>query len=305
MTGLSKLSRRTRSDLENSPVSVLLLIYNRPQETERVLQAVRKARPNRLFVSGDGPKDNGVDFDLVKLTRSLISEFDWPCQIETRYLDENLGCRQAVTSGLDWFFGQVDEGIVLEDDTLPSKSFFNYAANLLKKYRTDTRIMKISGHNALRPRYSWPNSYFFSHVSFSWGWASWSRAWEKNQPEMASWVSLDSLGLLRSPQVDWYSRRVMRKKANLEGTWDYQWDFSIASNNGLHIVPSQNLIQNIGFGPSATHTTGETPGSLNPKLEEMQFPLVHPQDGVLPNRKFQNALRKQQVISKISRKLWA
>ena len=144
---------------------ILFLIFNRPVSTQKVFNAVREVRPKKLFVAADGPRE-GVPTDLDKCleTRKIIEQVDWECEVELLYREENIGCRAAISSGIDWFFRHVDEGIILEDDCLPSKSFFRFCQDLLEKYRHNDRVMQINGSFYLDNLISLKESYYFSKI---------------------------------------------------------------------------------------------------------------------------------------------
>lgn len=278
---------------------VLLLIHRRRRETSMLIDALSKVRPPKVYVSGDGPSADGSDLEAVATTRELFAKLPWHCEIVTNFLQTNLGCKNAVNSGLDWFFSKEPEGIVLEEDTIPDPSFIYFASEMLHRYRYDTRIMKVSGHNPIACPSRSPSEYFFSHVSYSWGWASWRRAWLLNDPEMSTWDQARKSGIVRYPQIDAYSRRVFRKASRGFDTWDYQWDYSIAVQNGLHIVPTVNLVRNVGFSPSATHTSNPHMNALQPAIEPLtDFPTLRP-EFLAPNLFFQRRLRAFQLRQKI------
>lgn len=118
---------------------VAFLIFNRPDTTEKVFQAIRKAQPPPLLVVAEEPRpDRPEDVRDCAAARSIIEQVDWDCQVMKNYADVNLGCRRRIASGLDWVFDTVDRAIVLEDDCLPHPSFFRYCEELLEKYQVDT-----------------------------------------------------------------------------------------------------------------------------------------------------------------------
>jgi len=166
----------------NTPV--LFLIFKRPELTELVFKEIRRAQPARLFVAADGP-GNKAEMILCERARSIIQQIDWPCEVKTLFRDKNLGCKKAVSEAINWLFEHADEGIILEDDTIPSQSFFNYCQQLLEHYRNDDRIMHIAGENPL----DYPvtqDSYYFSKIEHCWGWATWKRAWRCFDVHMAN-----------------------------------------------------------------------------------------------------------------------
>lgn len=261
---------------------VAFIIFNRPDTTERVFAEIARARPQQLLVVGDGPRSNREGEDAkVAATRAIITRVDWPCVVLTNFSDINLGCKERVSSGLDWVFEQVPEAIVLEDDCLPHPTFFRYCSELLEKYRGDQRVSQINGVNLQSTYQSGDESYYFSRNNHIWGWATWANRWRGHYDvKMRLWPEFKKSGLIEnwfdsSKETKYWSNifeSVYQGKVN---TWDYQWVFACWLQGRLAIMPSRDLILNIGFGPDATHTTVEGPLS-NLHVVEMQFPLIHP-----------------------------
>jgi len=149
---------------------VLFLIFNRPDTTQKVFDAIREAKPAKLFVAADGARANKPDDELkCSASRKIIEMIDWECDLQLLYRDENYGCRIAISSAIDWFFENVDEGIILEDDCLPSKSFFWFCQELLEKFRDDERVMQINGNYYLDGLIEFKESYYFSALNACWG----------------------------------------------------------------------------------------------------------------------------------------
>jgi len=165
--------------------AVLLITFRRQAHTREVLEAIRTARPTRLYFASDGAREgNEGERELVSGVRSLISEVDWPCEVHTLFQDTNLGCGSGVKAAIDWFFSNEESGIILEDDTVPNFSFFLFCQELLSRYETDTRVGLISGTNHVASVSS-DSSYFFSKNKKTWGWATWKRAWDLMDFSMA------------------------------------------------------------------------------------------------------------------------
>ncbi len=111
---------------------VALVVYNRPERTARVFEAVRQARPSHLFVIADGPHPSRQgDTERCAAVRAIVEQVDWPCQVARDYADTNLGLKRRVEGGLSWLFGCVEEAIILEDDCLPHPCFFSFCQELL------------------------------------------------------------------------------------------------------------------------------------------------------------------------------
>jgi hypothetical protein len=261
---------------------VALFIFNRVEKTERVLGAIRQARPKRLLVVADGPRpDREGEAERCRQARDLLKSVDWPCKIEINFSEVNLGCGRRMSSGVSWVFDRVPEAILLEDDCLPVPGFFRFCAELLERYRDDMRIGMVTGNCFLPAELPCPNSYYFSRYPHIWGWASWRRAWKLYDFEMAS-LSADTQGDF----LDCFERREAGKffydrcqsiKAGQLDTWDFQVVYSFRVNTLLSIHPSRNLVSNIGFGEGATHTFDSTSPRANLPTYEPDYPLRHPE----------------------------
>jgi hypothetical protein len=259
-----------------------MLVFNRPEQTRRVFAAIQEARPSRLYVAADGPRGLPGDEERCTEVRSLVQHVQWPCQIETLFRDQNLGCGVAVRSALDWFFEHEPEGIILEDDCLPSQSFFRYCTELLARYRHDTRVMSICGSDFLSGKHQTDASYYFSMYHDPWGWATWRRAWKLCDHNLKNWQQFFASGGLKSlsdgqPEFERYWRNIFNDmQAGAIDTWDYPFIFSQFANRGLTCRPLVNMITNIGHHSSATHTKYELDPLSNLPKFELQFPLRHP-----------------------------
>jgi len=262
---------------------VCLLIFNRPHLTRRVFEAIRRVKPQKLYVVADGPRsDHPDDAEKCAITRSIIGGVNWDCEISTNYSDSNLGCKKRVSSGLAWVFDRCDEAIFLEDDCLPDTTFFQFCEQLLEKYRDEQSVSIVSGNNFQfgQPRTS--HSYYFSRFLHMWGWASWRRTWQNYDLAMKMWPTLRESNWLNQTLEDPRAVKCWRDifdrtYAGTINTWDYQWVFSCWAKDTCAIVPKCNLVSNIGFGDSsATHTSNHDTLIGNLPLAAMRFPLVHP-----------------------------
>ena len=242
---------------------VLFMIFNRPDTTQKVFNAIRQAKPKQLFIAADGPRE-GTEGEKEKCeqARKVIEQVDWNCEVKTLFRDKNLGCKIADTFAIDWFFENVDEGIILEDDCLPSQSFFWFCQELLEYYRADTRIMMISGNNFQFGKVRGEGSYYFSKYAHLWGWATWRRAWRYYDVDMKSFekfkIESQINNIFRIKQQQKYWTKIFQSVYDGKiDTWCYQWAYTCFINNGLCIMPNVNLVSNIGFGADSTHTKEE------------------------------------------------
>lgn len=239
---------------------VVLIVFNRPDTTEKVFAEVARAKPDKLLVIADGPRlDQPGEAEKCAATRAIIERVDWDCEVLTNYVDTNMGCKRRVASGLDWVFGQVDEAIILEDDCVPHHSFFGFCEELLERYQNDTRVMMIAGTNYQIKSRQVPYSYFFSRFFPIWGWATWRRAWKTYDIDISAWRKSIRLEELREVAPTRLAARYYANAFDLVSqdrinTWDYQWSFGCLFNNGLAVVPAVNLVENIGT--TGTHADG-------------------------------------------------
>jgi hypothetical protein len=270
-------------------VPVLLMIFNRPGKTAESMEAIRQARPERFYIAADGPRGTTDEANCAEARRRAML-VDWPCELKTKFSDHNLGCREGPRSAISWFFEQEPEGIILEDDCVPSPSFFPYCAELLERYRNDDRIMSINGDNFQRDMGNYSRSYYFSNYFHGWGWASWARAWKLNDNTMHEyprWVKnrrFDTISKLPGFSNYWKQEFDLVYGEGKLQAWDYVWMFSCWTKQGLSIVPRVNLVSNIGFDPEGTHCLRPNHPMANLPRSEIEFPLIHP-DLIQANRK--------------------
>lgn len=243
--------------------SVLFLIYNRPDTTAKVFEEIRKARPPKLFVRADGPRDHiEGEEERCRATREIVERVDWQCEVQTNFSDRNLGCKIAVSSGVDWFFDNVTEGIILEDDCVPTQSFFWFCQELLERYRDDERVMQISGSNYLFGKKVGESSYYFSKLNDVWGWATWRRAWQHFDINMGNFLEFKDCNDVENCYANkeiaaWMMKYFQAAFDGADDIWSTQWTYAMCVQNGLTVVPNVNLVSNIGFTKNASHSSGD------------------------------------------------
>lgn len=274
---------------------ILFLVFNRPDTTRLVFEAIRRAKPNRLYVAADGARgDRPGEAEKVEEVKQIVGAVDWPCEVKNLYRDTNKGCKQAVSEAISWFFENEDMGIILEDDCLPDPTFFKFCETLLERYRHDDRIMAICGTN-LANTDQMEDSYYFSGIPHIWGWASWSRVWQEYDVEMRDIEQVCSSIAAKShfsKHIWQYWKRFFREvQCGLVNTWDVQFSYLAIKSGRLSIFPKRNLISNIGFGADATHTTGESllaNRAVYPIEADLNHPVVFQTNQV--------AMREREVV---------
>lgn len=240
----------------NTPV--LFLVFNRLDCTKQVFESIRKVKPPRLYVSSDGARNN-IDDEIQKVLdvrNYILQNIDWECDVKTLFRDQNMGCKYAVSNAINWFFENEEQGIILEDDCLPSQSFFWFCEELLFKYKDELKIGQISGDNFQKGKTRGDADYYFSIYNHIWGWASWSSRWKLYDVELNSINSTKFLDQLfpKNSVREYWKKIFYKTKSKQIDTWDYQWTFCLWNNQMFTILPNYNLISNIGFGKEATHT---------------------------------------------------
>ena len=261
--------------------AVLFLVFNRPDTTKQVFEAIRQAKPPKLYVAADGQReDKPGEGEKCEQVRRIATQVEWDCEVKTLFREKNLGCRVGVSSAIDWFFENVEEGIILEDDCLPSLSFFWFCEELLERYRGDMRIMAVSGDNFQKAPARNEFSYYFSRFNHCWGWASWRRAWLHYEKDMQSWPYIRDNDYMQDilsdkTAVKYWGEIFEIAYRNKIDSWAYRWTFSCWMQNGLTVLPNVNLVSNIGFSGDATHTTGEDCAYTKMPVFNLSFPLKH------------------------------
>lgn len=240
--------------------AVLFLIFNRPDTTKQVFEKIRQAKPPRLYVAGDGPrKEFKRDKDKINKARAIATRVDWPCEVKILFRDKNLGCKNAVSNAITWFFNHENQGIILEDDCLPNIDFFYFCENLLNYYANDKRVTVITGNNFQNGKRRGDATYYFSKYNHCWGWATWQRAWQLNDTKLSFWNKwIHSKSWLKHTpdeiERNYWEKIFKNFLLNKINSWAYPWMASIWYSGGLTATPNVNLVENIGFDANALHT---------------------------------------------------
>ena len=261
--------------------AVLFLIFKRPDTTRRVFERIKEAQPPRLYIAADGPrKDRPEEVEKCSMTRQIVENIDWPCEVRRLYRDENLGCGKGVSSAITWFFEHEEQGIIIEDDILPHIDFFRYCDEMLERYKDDERIQLIAGRNFLYDGYKSHYSYFMTSFGHIWGWASWRRVWDTYEFDvnnLSKEMYVKKLYLRFPPKTAKYYERMFDEMLQFKiDTWDSQFAINRFYYGRYSILPVVNMIENIGFDSSdATHTTSKNKREANFKAAS-PYPLIHP-----------------------------
>ncbi len=268
--------------------SILFIIFNRPDTTKRVFEAIRIANPPRLYIAADAPRvGNSNDLQNCKEARATTEQVDWPCEVKRLYQTENLGCSLGPRAAFDWFFSQEAEGIILEDDCLPHPDFFVFASTMLERYRDEKSILSINGSN-LGYQLNNGESYTYSRFMNMWGWATWRRSYNQIDYSLNHWRNVKNKDQflwkhlrinLFDFDIGWikYWRFQFDKSITTKNItwWDYQWIYNQLINQQCSVVPSNNLVQNIGFDENGSHTLFADSPAANIPTKSIQTRNMH------------------------------
>lgn len=258
---------------------VLIIAYRRADTTRRVLEAVRRVRPQRLYVACNAPRlDRLAEQEQCAEVRSLFDALSWPCEVHRLFRKEHLSAKESISGAISWLFEHEPQGIILEDDCVPSPSFFRFAGELLNRYASDQRVGMISGDNFQFGRCRGEASYYYTRYCHIWGWATWRDRWATYDATMCEWPAYKKL--LLADLDGWLERIYWGRLFDLTyagqiDTWDYQWQFANMINHRVSVMPQVNMVRNIGFGEQAHHTRNLT-RCADMQEYELEFPLRHP-----------------------------
>lgn len=238
----------------SSDIPVLVLFFNRKDTVLRLISELSIIQPRELFLSSDGGRTDQERLKVAEIRELVIKAVNWECRVVTRFGVENLGCKQAVHAGVQWFFENVPEGIVLEDDCIPSTEFFHFALEMLNEHRNNIAISSIGARNEFE-KFA-PGQTVLSSKFFCWGWASWANRIVGLDVECGYSYDLpksiySELGFFESRHV-----RGMRNlmKLNLVDSWAYAYDFNFRKSEQRQILPPFNYVENIAIN-GGTHST--------------------------------------------------
>lgn len=276
---------------------ILFLFFNRFDEAKLVFSKIKELKPPILYLASDGPRpsvenENNI---VLEIRNYILNSIDWVCEIKCLFRNDNLGCKIAVSSAINWFFEAEEYGIILEDDCLPDISFFYFCQDALRFYKNDNSIMSICGTNILKNKKESSNSAFFSSYSLMWGWATWARAWKLYDIYLSNWSNfeLNSFLLFKFGFYKGFLWKLIYKEVSLDkiDTWDYQWIFTCWYYKGLTLYPTKNLVKNIGFNDKATHTSNIDPYRSNLTIEPIDTPINFSKNFVI-NKSFDKFITK-------------
>ena len=276
----------------NKPV--LFIVFNRFDTAQKVFEQIRIAKPPRLYIASDGARENVENEKAIveNIRKWILENIDWDCEVKTLFREENLGCDINISKAISTFFENETDGIILEDDCLPSQSFFKYCEMALDKYKNDKHIWHIGGSNSKNIHLSDNTDIVYtSKCMLCWGWATWADRWKYFNSDLNNYNiqnirnTFDKI----SWQIYWL-RILYRCLSNQLNTWDYQWALNIMEHGGICLYPCKNLIKNIGF--DGTHYRGKKKSKLLSSQQNFEIENINLPDKIVYNRKYDDLIFK-------------
>jgi len=271
-------------------VPVMLMVFVRPDTLRRVFNVIKEARPSMLFLVSDGPREHiPTDREKIDESRKIVEEIDWDCKLKKLYFDTNQGLYKTTNMSYEFVFKYVDRCIFLEDDVETSVSFFRFCADLLEKYKDDTRMYRICGMNHLGVYKETDKDYFFSREGSIWGYAIWKRTFNNFDGEYSFRKDKYVMDRLEDNSPKW-----IFKKANgyahgemVDGHVagpEFFFNSTPFLHNQLNIVATKNMVCNIGCTADSAHSADNIRKLTKNKQQlfymrtyEYEFPLRHQQ----------------------------
>ena len=274
-------------------VPVLLITFNRPEHTRRVLETILATKPQDLYVFQDGAREgNQDDEEKCDSVRQVVEDLTKEAQVclHTFFSERNLGCGAGPMTGISWFFKEVEMGIVMEDDCLPHPDFFVYCEELLFRYKDDDKVLFINS-TLYSKRWKCEASYYFSHYMVTGAWAGWRRTWQgfdldlKTLDAKAFRRHVLTLTDNRGEANWWYSIvKEIQQDESKKSYWDYQMQIHLFRKSAMTIHPQCNLVSNIGFDGAGTHTLNRHDNRGNREVFPI-LPLTHPAQQVVDKQR--------------------
>ena len=236
-------------------IPVLIIVFNRAWNAVKVAESLQKIRPKQLFLAADGPRPErpGEEKLCNEAREAVLNAVTWECDVKVRFQEKNLGCGKHMTAAIDWFFENVESGMILEDDCVPSEDFFHFTGELLERYRNCHKVLMLSGTALVTSPVPSGNAYEFLSFPCCWGWATWRRAWQLmsyDMPDFPAYRRSGAIGELFPARR--HQKRLLelfeKVYTHAPGfdTWDFQWLYACVKNKGLCILPAKNLVTNVG-----------------------------------------------------------
>lgn len=239
---------------------IVIFVYKRLEETKATIQALKEnklSKESNLIVFSDFYKEFKDKKEVLEVREYLktITGFKSIKVFEAR---TNKGLAQSIIEGVSQVLKENEKVIVLEDDLVVSNNFLEYMNEALEFYKNDTRIWSISGYVPKLDIKNIPKSdVYLLPRACSWGWATWSDRWEKNDWNVKEYEKEKKIKIFKKifnlGGEDLFL--TLKKQIEFKGnSWAIRWCYNQTKNGMYTIYPAKSKVRNIGFGKNATHS---------------------------------------------------
>lgn len=280
----------------NAPIA--LFIYNRPEHTRRVVEALRNntlASQSVLYVFDDGPKEDATPEQKMKIeeVRNVSNTIEGFKEVHLMFSEKNKGCAQSIIDGVTYVVNKYGRVIVLEDDIITIPLFLQYMNDALDFYVNDRRIWSVGGMNIdikLPVAYTKKHDLYLVHRGCSWGWGTWADRWQN-----IDWEVHDAERFFASKRKMRHFDRggegmtqMLRDQQNGRiDSWAIIWDYHVFKHNGYGLRPVKSFTRNIGMDGSGTHYNNDNPSDPQAPLFDPEHDTIRFEKNIKPSREVQ------------------
>lgn len=237
---------------------IALFIYNRPEHTRRTIVALQRCpefKDSPVFVFSDGPRKAANEADVLKAR--AVARTALKGHADFSESPTNQGLARSIIGGVSRLCTEFGRVIVVEDDLVVAPQFLTYMNTALNRYADDDRVMQIAGYMFPVTAFSDRTEALFLPFTTSWGWATWSRAWEHFDAEANGWERLEEDASLRhhfnvQGSFDYFHMLKLQLAGEID-SWAIRWYWSVYKNHGVVLYPPVSLVRNDGFDGTGTH----------------------------------------------------
>ena len=258
-----------------NPAPIALFVYNRPDHTRRTINYLQKnllADESRLFIFSDGAKGDS-DKTGVEQVRQIARETAGFKSVKVIERKTNFGLANSIISGVTQLVTEYGKVIVFEDDLLSSPYTLQYLNDGLQRYANDNKVMHLGAYMFDLPDKTLPETFFF-RAAFSWGWATWARAWDNFEPDIDQLINqFDKEKIYRfsiNGTMNFW-KQMLDFKAGRNNSWAIRWYASVFLKNGVTLNPSHSLVHNIGHDGTGTHSNIENTYQVQIAKKPVQY----------------------------------
>jgi len=236
----------------------VIVAFNRPFHLKKCIESIKIAKSFfkeeiKFTIVIDKDNNEGKRWrETIKVSRE--SGFN------TVLNNENRGLRNNILGIIENFQNSLyNRLIIIEDDILIKKNFFNLFKKMFDDYEKDNSVFQISGFSPLSNGLI--TTVLYPRLS-TWGWGTWKNKLPVQKDILIDWNKFK----LTKDQKSYYNKYfpdVLRlhklqrlKKIN---AWSLDYLHYMVKNELVTAYPTKSYVENIGFDGSGTNMSNSTP----------------------------------------------